>query len=89
MPYISPESKKLYAEDLAKLKATIDFYDITPGQLNYLMTSLCKMYIDRKGINYTHLNDVLGVFDGAGKEFYRRVVAPYEDKKIEENGDVY
>jgi len=31
---------------------------------------------------------VLGCVDSASKEFYRRRIAPYEDKKIHENGDV-
>jgi hypothetical protein len=35
------------------------------------------------------VNDVVGALDGAKAEFQRRVVAPYEDKKIRENGDVY
>ena len=38
---------------------------------------------------YAVYNRAMGVFDCAAREFYRRVVAPYEDKKIMENGDVY
>ena len=89
MPYISKEDKAIFDSILVEAKGKFDFYGITPGQLNYLVTSLCKMYVERKGISYTHLNDVLGMFDGASKEFYRRVVAPYEDKKRDENGDVF
>jgi hypothetical protein len=29
------------------------------------------------------------VFDDVKTEFYRRVVSPYEDEKIKQNGDVY
>lgn len=32
---------------------------------------------------------IYGMLCGVAAEFYRRHVAPYEDKKIEENGDVY
>jgi hypothetical protein len=39
--------------------------------------------------NYQRLNDALGALEGAKLEFYRRVVVPYEDWKMTENGDVY
>jgi hypothetical protein len=60
-----------------------------PGELNYLITLLIKGYLGYGGLNYQGINDVLGALDGAKAEFYRRVVVPYEDNKIQENGDVY
>lgn len=35
------------------------------------------------------LADVLGTIECVKLEFYRRVVAPYEDQKCEQNGDAY
>lgn len=35
------------------------------------------------------VNSGIGALEAAKLEFYRRVVAPYEDKKIFDNGDVY
>jgi len=61
----------------------------TAGELNYTFTVFALDYIQRKGLSYQHINDVLGALDGAKLEFYRRLAAPYEDKKIAENGDVY
>lgn len=61
----------------------------TAGQLNYQISSLCKKYLDFYGICYDHLNEVIGVLECVKQELYRRVVVPYEDKKIKENGDVY
>ncbi len=61
----------------------------TPGELNYLLTQACIRYLKRKGENYTHLNDVIGALECAKQEFYRRVVVPYEQIKLSENGDVY
>lgn len=61
----------------------------TPGELNYVVTLSIKNYMENKGLSYQTINDIIGALDGASKEFYRRVAAPYEDKKIEENGDVY
>ena len=62
----------------------------TPGELNFAFTELIRRYIERKGKNYTHLNDCLGALEGAKLEFYRRVVVPYEEVKREQNPpDVY
>ena len=38
--------------------------------------------------NYQTMNDIMGALAGAQIEFYRRKVAPYEDTKIKDNGDV-
>ena len=81
MPYIDFEAKIRLNDS--------DVTPETPGELNYLLTQLCRMYIEAHGMKYQHINDVLGALEGAKLEFYRRVAAPYEDKKIQENGDVY
>ena len=88
MPYIlSTERDKLKpATDAAA--AVID-KNTTAGDLNYMISLMAKAYIDAKGLRYEHLNAVVGALDSAKAEFQRRVVAPYEDKKIAENGDVY
>lgn len=61
----------------------------TSGELNFLLTECCKRYVQAHGLEYRTLNDVLGALEGAKQEFYRRVAAPYEDKKKTANGDVY
>ena len=58
------------------------------GELNYQITMLLQTYVGRHGTNYQNMNDCMGALVGAQQEFYRRVVAPYEDIKIQENGDV-
>jgi hypothetical protein len=62
-----------------------------PGQLNYLITKIVRDYAfgGTNGLSYQKINDVLGALEGAKLEFYRRVVAPYENAKMAENGDVY
>lgn len=60
-----------------------------PGELNYAITEMVIDYINRKGVSYTNMNEVVGVLECAKMELYRRMAAPYEDIKIEENGDVY
>lgn len=84
MPYIKRETRY----DLFKENGSIEIPD-TPGELNFMITTLCVNYRDAKGLSYQTINDVVGALEGAKLEFYRRVAAPYEDTKITENGDVY
>jgi len=80
MPYIKQEQRK-----------NIDMHSepVNAGELNYSITASLIEYINRKGLNYQTINDIVGALEGAKLEFYRRVVAPYENVKIKENGDVY
>lgn len=80
MPYISAIHRRALALGTPPSVA---------GELNYEITTLLALYVSVKGLNYQTLNDALGALEGAKAEFYRRVVAPYEDEKIQENGDVY
>ena len=61
----------------------------TPGELNYLLTLMCQDYLRENELRYQTLNDIIGALESCKLEFYRRVVTPYEDTKIKENGDVY
>lgn len=78
MPYIDPKYRKI-AETQA----------MSSGELNYAITKLIASYLERNGLNYSKINDVLGALTGAQLEFYRRIVVPYENAKMAENGDVY
>lgn len=81
MPYIKNEEKKLLAAGVPPSNA---------GELNYVITKLVNDYLLRKRkINYAAMNEIVGAMYSALTEFQRRIVAPYEDTKIEENGDVY
>lgn len=57
------------------------------GDLNFIIFSIMKRAVG-KTLCYKRLNELLGVFTCATKEFYRRIVAPYEDEKIKSNGDI-
>lgn len=62
----------------------------TAGELNYVITRVIDNYLADKGeLRYANINEVMGVLECAKQEFYRRVAAPYEDKKKLESGDVY
>lgn len=88
MPYIKKDGREKFAHALNVIEQLFEHNGVTPGELNYLISRIAHSYVARKGLNYTRLNDVVGVFTAAKDEFYRRVVAPYEDKKISENGDI-
>jgi hypothetical protein len=59
----------------------------TAGELNYALTMLCKKFLGKMP-NYQRFNDAIGALEGCKLELYRRTVAPYEDIKIQYNGDV-
>ena len=40
------------------------------------------------GKNYSNLNEMIGALECCKQEYYRAIVGPYEDMKIDENGDV-
>ena len=56
------------------------------GILNYVITRLIDILYKT---SYTDLNAAIGMLECAKQELYRRRLAPYEDEKIKENGDVY
>lgn len=61
------------------------------GELNFAITRLVLKFLSRKGPvpRYQDFNDAIGALECAKQELYRRMVSPYEDKKVAENGDVY
>ena len=85
MPYIKQERRARLGT--AMEYSAIDTID-TAGELNYLITIFVKDYLGDNP-NYERFNSVIGALEAAKLELYRRMVAPYEDKKIAENGDVY
>jgi len=84
MPYIKEEDRTMFAGLLGDCGPIS-----TAGDLNYVLTIICDEYLKNKGKCYQNINEVIGVMECMKQEFYRRVVAPYEDQKIKENGEVY
>jgi len=85
MPYITQEKRT----DIQNGKAPSN-----SGELNYTITKLIQSYLNdmralRAFPNYGDINEVIGVLECCKLELYRRIAVPYEDNKIEQNGDVY
>jgi len=87
MPYIKREERAKYDRALKELAGLLRAQPVeqVDGELNYVITRLLKESYPSK---YFSLNRAIGVLECCKLEFYRRVVAPYEDTKIKENGDV-
>lgn len=87
MPYIKMEDRPKYEEALSDLIATLKAQPVEniDGELNYIITRILK---EAYPLRYFNLNRAVGVLECCKLEFYRRVAAPYEDTKIEQNGDV-
>ena len=86
MPYI-PSSRRNYfllssIKDLL-LEPTL----LRAGELNFLISTLIWRVFESDPC-YSRANELMGVLESVKQEFYRRKVAPYEDQKIQENGDV-
>jgi hypothetical protein len=88
MPYILQADRDKLRAATDSIISAIDA-STTAGDLNFMISLMAKAYIEAKGLRYEHLNAVVGALDSCKAEFQRRVVAPYEDQKIAENGDVY
>ncbi len=79
MPYLTSKDRELlYAGKKPN----------TPGELNFLITTMIKEYYRTKGICYQTFNDILGALEGAKLEAYRTEIGPYEDEKLKTNGPV-
>jgi hypothetical protein len=98
MPYIKTEYRsrldpaiRELARAIADLARSLPEETAFAGLLNYSCTSLAlHLVMDRFGtIRYGTIATLTGVFHNVADEFYRRVAAPYEDRQIEANGDVY
>jgi hypothetical protein len=87
MPYITQEERPQYDKVIAELVTLLKEKppESVDGHLNYVVTRVIKEVYP---LRYYHINKAMGVLECIQHEFYRRVAAPYEDTKIEQNGDV-
>ena len=99
MPYIKQEKRdKLISYDISQKYDTsgspsdiihIELSQIdSPGDLNFIISTLLFHYVEDKGESYQIYNDLIGALECAKLELYRRHVARLEDQKIETNGDI-
>lgn len=96
MPYITSDRRNQFEIPIDEIVTLLGWdvikeeFDETKvaGDLNYIIYSIIKRYIEKLGPKYNRYNMLLGVLDCCSKEIYRKLVAPYEEKCIEKNGDI-
>lgn len=82
MPYIKQENRPAMDEiiDLmAKNSVAVN------GDLNYMLFAFCKRHIEPSYGNYKNF---CGELNECVTEIRRKLLAPYEDEKEKENGEV-
>jgi hypothetical protein len=89
MPYIKDEDKK----EMHKKEMTAAIHDLSiwiksKGDLNYAICELIGQLILDTKISYTQISEWIDTLPDAEAELRRRILNPYEDLKIIENGDV-
>jgi len=93
MPYIDNEVRERYGnltidQLLQRFRdAALIGQDTLPGDLNWVISNFMFHVFDANP-SYRLGNTLMGVLESAKQEFYRRKLAPYEDNKIKENGDL-
>lgn len=91
MPYIKQDDRKQLDTAVRGLMWALRNGGTTEnidGRINYAFTRILKDLYDADKPSYYNMNKAIGVLECIKLEFYRRITAPYEDKKIEENGDL-
>jgi hypothetical protein len=96
MPYILPGRRNIIDKQVGTLLQRIENeleegmapHEITGGDMNYLVSLLVHRWQSERLKSYKNLSEAHAVLSDAAAEFYRTVVAPYEDQKALENGKV-
>lgn len=81
MPYIAGEDRVALEPDSLRDAMTV-------GELTFQITVLVDGYL-AGNVDYQALAEAIAALECAKLELYRRLVAPYENHKIDLNGDVY
>ena len=81
MPYIDQERRKAVLDILGDGPQT-------KGELCFYYYTMSLAFIEEQGRSYQNISDAIAALNDAAHELRRRVLDPYEDKKIVENGDI-
>lgn len=82
MPYVTQDKRPALDEIVLKMWLN----DIkADGDLNYILFAYCKRYIKP---GYGNIKNYCAELNECAEEIRRRLLADYENKKIEINGDV-
>ena len=82
MPYVTQEKRPeldVIVEGMNEIGVQAN------GDLNYILYAFCKRYVKP---SYNNYKNFCGELRQCATEIERRIIGPYEDEKIKENGDV-
>lgn len=85
MPYIAKDERPQY--DYALDELTTLLAGKPKGHLTYVLYVIAKRFV--RETRYAALSEARSAIGDAYDEFYRRILAPYEDQQIEKNGDCF
>lgn len=92
MPYIKQAVRKAVDGKIDALAEAISLAPFTTepdGVVNYAITRLVQKTMLHQGVTYGELERCVGLLECCKAELYRKGVAPYEDEKAAQNGEVY
>ena len=87
MPYIKKSTREVLDPEVNDLISLLRSGLFDAGEINYVFSRIVNSAFDAHP-SYSEICKIDGVLAGVAREFYRRKAAPYEDKKIQENGDL-
>ncbi len=88
MPYIARTDRARYQSAIEELARLVPQDRMTrPGHMNYIISLLINR-VYGESMRYADHNEVVGLLNCVQQEFYRRFTAPYEDEKIDQEGDL-
>jgi hypothetical protein len=79
MPYIDAKARERIDRGSLPMNA---------GELNYQITRLVLGFLGASP-RYQDFNNAVGALECCKLELYRRMIGPYENVKIADNGDVF
>lgn len=88
MPYVSRDDRENLDPivDVAIRVLEKKSFQDSLGDLNYLFSRIIAGHMGT--VSYGKIAMTTGVLENIKQEFYRRAAAPYEDMKIDLNGDI-
>lgn len=86
MPYIPKNERARLRPQIEALKSKLSEIGYSVGRVNYVV---CRLMLGFKAAKYSEHSAIHGAVQDAADEYKRRMLDPYEDKKIESEGDVF
>lgn len=88
MPYIPTNDRPQYQNAINELSALIPKDRMArPGHINYIVSLLLERTYGKQ-LRYADINEIVGTLNCICMEFYAMKARPYEDLKIQSEGDL-